>query len=192
MTAENPGAPLELIVFAVLFILRNLTEPLVAPGKRTARRPTRGQGLASLILLGGAHTGSGLAAAYSLHRWGPPVGLVYLAGLVLFVAGYVGRIASLRQLGRAYSRSFEPDPAGRLVTTGIYSAVRHPLYAFYLLELIAFLLVRSNIISAVAVILASWATLYRIRGEEAWLLERFGERYLQYRQTTKALIPGVL
>ena len=39
MSAENPAAPLELTVFALLFILRNLTEPLVAPGKRDGRRP---------------------------------------------------------------------------------------------------------------------------------------------------------
>lgn len=192
MSAQDPATPLALIVFAVLFILRNLTEPLVAPGKRDGRRPVRGQGLASLLLLGVAHTGSGLAVAYSLYRWGPPVGLLYLAGLVLFVAGYSGRIVALRQLGRAYSRSFEPDPSGHLVTTGIYSAMRHPLYSFYLLELLAFLLIRFNIVSALALILASWATLYRIRGEERWLVERFGERYLQYRQSTKALIPGVL
>lgn len=192
MSGETPEAPIELMVFALLFIVRNITEPLVAPGKRDARRPTRGQGLTSLLLLGVAHTGSGVAAAYFLYRWGPPLGLIYLAGLALFVAGYLGRIACLRQLGQAYSRSFEPDPGGRLVTTGIYSAVRHPLYAFYLLELIAFLLIRPNLISAAGLILASWATLYRIRGEESRLAERFGERYLQYRQTTKALIPGIL
>ena len=96
MSAETAVAPVELIVFALLFILRNLTEPLVAPGKRDGRRPVRGQGLMSLLLLGVAHTGSGLAAAYSLYRWGPPRLLVYLAGLGLFVVGYLGRIAALR------------------------------------------------------------------------------------------------
>jgi protein-S-isoprenylcysteine O-methyltransferase Ste14 len=44
----------------------------------------------------------------------------------------------------------------------------------------------------IAVLLVLFVFLRRIRVEERWMIEIFGERYLAYRIETKALIPFIL
>lgn len=182
---------LELVLFLALLVTRNVIELLVVPGRLDRRRPRPRRGLYSLVLLGVAYFVSAAAVAHGLYRWDPPSAPLYAAGLLAMILGYVGRIVCLKQLGAAYSLSFETDPDGRLVTTGLFSVIRHPIYASYLLEMAAFLLIRFNAISALAAVAAAASCFYRIRREEEQLIEKSGERYLAYRRRTHALIPLV-
>ena len=75
----------------------------------------------------------------------------------------------------------------KLVLTGPYSLVRHPLYLF---SIISFWLFPYMTDLVLAFILAG--TLYFLIGlipEERKLVESFGERYAQYRREVPALIP---
>ena len=182
----------ELAFFLVLFVARNVTEMAIVPRFLDTRRPTVGRGLFSLVVMGIAYFASGVAVAYCLYRREPPPPLLYYPGLLLLAAGYLGRLVCLSQLGTAYSQSFETDPSGRLVTTGIYSVIRHPVYAFFLLELAAFVLVRPNAVSVAALVLVVFFTVYRIRKEEEELVASFGEQYRTYRKKTRAVLPYIL
>jgi len=178
-----------LLPLLLLLAVRNLLEILLIPRRLQERPPAPGRGLLSLLLLAVCYGVAAFATIVDLARRGTPSLLLYSLGLAALVAGYAGRLAAVRQLGAAYSQSFLTDPGGRFVTAGLYRFIRHPIYTFYLLEMLAFVLVRPNWFSAAALVVVLLASLYRIRREEAELLVRFGDAYAAYRRQTRALLP---
>lgn len=75
---------------------------------------------------------------------------------------------------------------------GLYHYVRHPSYTFALLTFLGLGLYLNNWISLIlAFIPPCVAFSYRIKIEEQVLIEEFGDGYIQYRKTTKKLIPFV-
>ena len=90
-------------------------------------------------------------------------------------------LVARRQLGDAFSVTAR---ARHLVTHGMYSKIRHPVYVFGTL---AFLLVVLALLGWGA--LVWWAVVIaiqisRVRREEKVLAQRFGEEYEAYRSRT--------
>jgi len=113
--------------------------------------------------------------------------VLYLASLLLVIAGTVFAICAVLVLGR--SISLLPE-ARRLVTKGPYALVRHPLY---LGEIIAVAGVALQCLSAWALLLLGlvWAfQLQRMKYEELVLSQSFPE-YGDYMARTARLVPGV-
>jgi len=80
----------------------------------------------------------------------------------------------------------------RLVQTGIYSLVRHPIYLGNILGFLAIPLIFSSGGGLAIMLLTTVpATIYRINLEEEFLLRHFGEEYKEYMKNTKRLIPGI-
>lgn len=104
-----------------------------------------------------------------------------IAGAVLIVLALPLFVLARLQLGAAFSLQAE---ANFLVTTGLYSKFRNPIYLFGGLTLIGFSLFRS--VWGPAVVLAVMVPLqtYRVRKEEQVLLKAFGEQYERYRRQT--------
>jgi protein-S-isoprenylcysteine O-methyltransferase Ste14 len=108
-----------------------------------------------------------------------------LSVLLLFVA--VLQTDTLAFIGLRQIVSSEKD--GKLVTSGLYQYVRHPLYTFGLL--ILWLSPSMTINSLVVYILL---TIYIIVGayfEEKKLLRGFGQEYAEYKSVTPMLFPGL-
>jgi protein-S-isoprenylcysteine O-methyltransferase Ste14 len=105
----------------------------------------------------------------------------------LILIGTVGAVFALARLGRSFSVMAETR---RLVTSGPYRFVRHPLY---LTEEIAVIGVFIQFASAWAILLLALQIgfqLRRMHNEERVLTTNFPE-YGVYRQTTARLIPRV-
>ena len=109
------------------------------------------------------------------------------ASLALLLGGHVLCAVTLLQLGRSFSVMPE---ARKLVTAGLYSRVRHPLYmAEAVATLGVFLQYRT--LGAALLVAAQFAVqLWRMREEEKVLDAQFPE-YAAYRARTARLIPGV-
>jgi protein-S-isoprenylcysteine O-methyltransferase Ste14 len=115
----------------------------------------------------------------------PPSAKIAIAVLVL--VGNIFGLMALRQLGR----SFSILPEGRrLVTTGPYRYVRHPLY---IAEAVASLGAMINFLSPLAVVIVCTQYLLqfaRMIYEEKVLRATFPE-YAAYAKRTARLIPGI-
>ena len=175
--------------FAVVFALRILAEARVKP-RDTERRPAQ-RGKISLLLLSLPFLVSAVATGCLLWRHGCTHPALYGAGLILIAAGFAGRASALRKLGRSYSLYVDPAPTEALRTQGIYRRIRHPVYAFYLLETLALAIIRPSLISWISLALVASATAWRIREEERVLLARYGEEYREYMERTCRLLPRI-
>jgi protein-S-isoprenylcysteine O-methyltransferase Ste14 len=109
--------------------------------------------------------------------------LMFLVGLMLAAVGMVGRIWCL-----VYSSGYK---SSQLVTAGPYVISRNPLYFFSLVGLVGIGLSTATITLTVFVILFFWAVYPSvIQGEEAFLREKFGERYTDYCDRTPRFFPS--
>ena len=77
----------------------------------------------------------------------------------------------------------------KLVTTGYYKHIRHPIYTGELFRNSTIPLILSSWIGIITVTFAFIFLIIRIKIEEDLLLETFGEEYEDYRKSTKKLIP---
>jgi protein-S-isoprenylcysteine O-methyltransferase Ste14 len=110
--------------------------------------------------------------------------------LLASVASFLGTALStiaLAHLGRSFSLMAE---ARRLVTTGPYRIVRHPLYLFEELAAVGVLIQFLSVYTALIFVAHIWIQLQRIKNEESILEKTFPE-YQHYKSTTARLIPGV-
>jgi len=132
------------------------------------------------------------AAGFQWTTISPGLSSLQYAGIPFLAAGIALRIVSRLTLGRHFSGYVQTTENHRLITSGIYRALRHPVYTGYLCLLIGFPVCFGSIagfVCAVAAVIP--ALIYRIRIEEIALLQWFGEEYRQYREKTVRLIPFV-
>lgn len=176
--------------FVALFIIRNATESFVKP-KKEKKYEAKRKGAISLMLFVISHMVSGVAVGFYLLINSKVNLYLYLAGISAFLLAFLGRISTLRRIGDSYTLFIEPVPGGPLVTSGIYSIIRHPIYALFALEMVGFVIIRFNYVSLAALIIDLIATLYRVREEEILLRDRFSEEFVNYKKRTKKLIPFV-
>ena len=92
-------------------------------------------------------------------------------------------------LGRNWSGVVTIKQDHELIDTGPYALVRHPIYTGLLVAFVGSAVVRGEWPGVLAVLIA-WAALWRkLRLEERWMIDRFGERYAAYCKRVPALIP---
>lgn len=117
----------------------------------------------------------------------PPPSLWLVVSLLLVAGGTAFAMYSLMWLGR--SISILPE-SRKLVTSGPYSIVRHPLYLGEQTTLLGIALQCTSIWPVLVVVLQFICQLYRMQYEEGILTESFPE-YAAYARKTARLIPGL-
>ena len=123
-------------------------------------------------------------ANYQLPSWAG------WTGAAIFAIGLWVLWRAHAALGRYWSDSVQLRQGHKLVTSGIYRYIRHPIYTFGWLLSIAQALLLWNWVVALAG-LASFALLYflRVPGEEQMMLDQFGEAYRDYMNKTGRIVP---
>lgn len=130
--------------------------------------PSQGHLLAALLALAGA--------------WDLETGVLVvmmISVVMLLVAGYLV-VAGWRKIYGARRN---------LVTDGVYGVVRHPQYLGIIIGTAAFLIQWPTIITVAMWPILVYAYYRQALKEEREMEEKFGERYLQYKQRVPMLIP---
>lgn len=112
-----------------------------------------------------------------------------LSGFAVAAAGLAIRLTAIKTLAEHFTYTVKIIDNHRLITSGIYTHIRHPSYLGQSLIFLGCGIALSNWISILFLFLPNFlAALYRISIEEAVLREHFPE-YRDYMRTTKLLIP---
>ena len=120
----------------------------------------------------------------------PLPALVRWIGLPFGVTAVLLLVATHRALGRNWSGILELSERHRLVATGPYSRVRHPMYSAFFCLAGAYALLSANWVIAASNLLAvTLMYVARVSAEERMMIEQFGDEYRAYMQRTGRLIP---
>jgi protein-S-isoprenylcysteine O-methyltransferase Ste14 len=117
---------------------------------------------------------------------------VIIIGFVMFLLSCIIRYQAIITLGKYYNPRVAIYHEHSLITRGIYSHIRHPIYISAILNVAAIAMIFNSwgtlILAAVAVVPA---VVYRINIEEQFLLRHFGDEYKRYIDQSDRLIPKI-
>ncbi len=118
---------------------------------------------------------------FAFVAWEQPWTFPHIAGVAIFVPSFLLFVLARIQLGKAFSVQAK---ATTLVTTGLYSRIRNPIYVFGSLMTAGIIIWadRPWLLLIFAVIIPM--QIVRSRKEAKVLEEKFGAAYLEYKQRT--------
>lgn len=115
---------------------------------------------------------------------------VVITSAVIFIIAYILYAEVLRE-NTYLSRTIGVREGQKVVDTGLYSVVRHPMYAVTLLLFLSMPLVLGSLYSFVIFLAYPFIIAKRIKGEEAFL-EKELKGYTEYKQKVKyKMIPFI-
>jgi protein-S-isoprenylcysteine O-methyltransferase Ste14 len=189
-----------LLLFAVFWVVRiyyvRKTRDPDAPRSRKERREAmRKEGKSGSILIILTYVELVLIL---LYVWGPAwmswADLIFPYWVLWSGAGLMVVSIPLmswvhRTLGKHYSYALETKTEQKLVTTGPYSRVRHPLYSAHNLNNLGMIFLTANIPLIIFAIIGVPLTYMRMKDEERMMIEQFGSEYEEYITRTGRIFP---
>src|SRR6185503_16960567 len=104
-----------------------------------------------------------------------------IAGVLLISSGLIVFILAFFNFGDSWRVGVDYETPGALVTRGIFSLTRNPIYVFIDSWFIGTFLINGTLIFLVLAVLAIAAQHWQILREEEFLRQRYGEAYELYR-----------
>ena len=124
---------------------------------------------------------------YSAALFEPPWALISALGVLSGILGIGGVLACIQRGTTIHPR--KPHETEVLVTSGVYRFTRNPMYLGLMLLLSAYYLLQPTPFSPFGFLGVLWyLTRFQIVPEERVLAEKFGDLYLQYKQTVRRWI----
>jgi protein-S-isoprenylcysteine O-methyltransferase Ste14 len=105
-----------------------------------------------------------------------------IAGTVMIVAGLFVFVLSLISFGASWRVGIDTQNAGSLVTTGIFSLTRNPIFLFLDMYFLGAWLIYPTFFFGIFAVVAAAGIHRQILQEENFLAEKYGDTYLEYRR----------
>ena len=115
-----------------------------------------------------------------------------LGGTIVTIAGMLFCVWARLVLGSNWSGTITIKENHELVKRGPYQIVRHPIYTGMLLGLLGTAFVYGFMRCFIGVLIVGLAFWLKTQIEEQFMVQQFGEQYVQYRRKVRALIPYIL
>ncbi len=163
-----------------------------APTRENAARTTEILHRIPLVLgilsfaSGGVLAAHRAVTAATAYTWRNIVGLLLLAGGLAFA------IWARSHLGKLWSARITLKTGHRVIQTGPYAIVRHPIYSGVILALLGTAICLNAWSTYLGFALITLSLVWKLALEECWLIAHLGDAYREYRREVKALIPFVL
>ena len=124
-----------------------------------------------------------VAVAVVLFRqsMGLPWTMSRIIGVAIAAPALLLLLTARIQLGRAFSVRAK---ASNLVTSGLYSRIRNPIYVFSALFILGLIIWSGRPLYLLIIAVLVPMQIYRSRKESAVLEAKFGEEYRNYKQRT--------
>ena len=135
-----------------------------------------------IIVIGIIASYRGYFAAGTIELLNIPLKIV---GVGLMVFGFF-----LNYSAKHKSKLFEMVAENKLITTGVYSIVRNPVYSAVLLACTGVVCISNNLILFfIPVICWIYMTIFLKLTEEKWLTDLYGQKYIEYSKKVNRCIP---
>jgi len=121
-------------------------------------------------------------------------GVLFYIGFLMTFFGQAIRLVALFTAKANFTHEVAEEKLDThvLVTNGIYQYSRHPGYFGWFWWAIGTQVLLSNPLCIIGYTIASWRFFHdRIHYEEEYLVQFFGENYVNYRKRTSTLIPFI-
>jgi protein-S-isoprenylcysteine O-methyltransferase Ste14 len=115
--------------------------------------------------------------------------LIIFGAVILSVAIYSYNMLDFMGINQLFGKA---EQTGKLITTGLNSVVRHPIYFALILMLIGISLLIPTDLVLLSVLFCFVYLYIGTKLEECRLVQIFGDSYNQYQQKVKMFIPFVL
>jgi len=114
---------------------------------------------------------------------------LFLIGMVLIVFGAFFNEWARYILGKQWSGGARILKKHKLIKTGPYSVVRHPIYFANIIMMFGSLLIVWSYLLFFIFVVTVGILLYRARIEELVLIKKFGNKYIEYKKKVAMIIP---
>ena len=115
---------------------------------------------------------------------------VSILGILIFIIGGFIVIAGRYQLKQFGEGILTIKEDHKLITSGIYKYIRHPIYGGGIIGIIGFYCAFQSLVVLIIMSVVYFVIFrHRLLFEEELLIEEFGDQYKEYRKKTKLLIP---
>lgn len=116
----------------------------------------------------------------------------HVAGFVLAGVGIVGTFAAQMAMGSSWRIGVDPEETTDLVTGGVFSLARNPIYTFMIIAWIGLALLVPTWISLASIAVGIVAFEVQVRlVEEPHLVRTHGEPYLAWARRVGRFVPGL-
>jgi protein-S-isoprenylcysteine O-methyltransferase len=121
----------------------------------------------------------------------PRIMFLRIVGCVLTVTGFALALWARLYLGSTWDACISLKLHHKLVRTGPYAIIRHPIYSGFMIALLGSALNFGHLRSFIAAAMVSLAWLFKAGLEETFMRKHFGTEYDQYCRSVKKLIPKI-
>jgi protein-S-isoprenylcysteine O-methyltransferase Ste14 len=123
-----------------------------------------------------------------IYHWN----ILFAIGSIIALTGLIIRVAAILQLKRQFTYTVTKIENDELIETGLYKIIRHPGYLGQIIIFLGVSACLSNWLSILLMIIPVLVGyLNRINIEEKFMAEQMGQKYVDYRNRTKRLIPAI-
>ncbi len=145
---------------------------------------------AAALLLGAAGPAAALTGLPALDALDQPA--TRAAGLALAVAGVLATLVSQLHMGTSWRVGVDPGEHTDLVTTGVFSVVRNPIFTAMTATSLGITLMTPNVISLAATAVLVISVQLQVRAvEEPYLTGVHAAAYTTYAARAGRFLPGV-
>lgn len=128
---------------------------------------------------------STVASLFTFPENTPLMLIIKLFGTLIILLGLIIYILAIRiKITKAVKEN-------KLITTGVYSVVRNPIYSAWLFSCTGILLLTGNLYFALPLFLFFWLylTILMKHTEEKWLTKLYGDSYREYCKKVNRCLP---
>jgi len=189
---RHPPALAIPLLWAAWAVCWMIASAFAKPVRRRESAPSRASHMVPLAvgaaLLASRRLAGAVLDARFLPRWPTWLWL----GTTLVAAGLLFSAAARMRLGGNWSGTVTLKQGHTLTCSGPYRVVRHPIYSGMLLAVLGTAMAEGEWRGLVAFAAVLAAFLRKVRIEERFMLEAFGEEYARYQREVPALVPWVV
>ena len=122
----------------------------------------------------------------------PVIGILWWAGLAIGIALIAVGVMLAHAAEKTHRESrHHPTKITKLNTTGLYARIRHPIYLGGLFLNFGIVFILRSLWMFVPAILFCLVMYFEARQEEKYLIDKFGEEYIEYKARTGMFLPKI-